>query len=103
MEREQDMNRMVKMVSVSLLAFSSVLACSTGQVSRSAQVSNSPDDHGDAHHTKAGSVTRLMTQDLPDLPGKEGMIESSISLRVKPPRCIGIIAISSSMCLREVS
>ena len=63
------MNKLVKMVLVSLLAFSSVLACSTGQASIStpAQV--------DVRHTQAGSVTRLMTQDLPDVPGKEGMLE----------------------------
>ncbi|WP_433299539.1 cupin domain-containing protein [Pseudonocardia sp. CA-142604] len=73
---------MVKMGLVSVLAFSSVLACSSGQASSNAQAPSSaahaPDsahDHGDVRQTKAGSVTRLMTQDLPDLPGKEGMIE----------------------------
>lgn len=67
---------------VSVVAFSSVLACSSGQEpsstqasSGAAQASSSAHDQGDIHHTKAGSVTRLMTQDLPDLPGKEGMIE----------------------------
>ena len=73
---------MIKMGLVSLVAFSSVLACSSGQASNSAQApssdaqaSSSAHDQGDIRHTKAGSVTRLMTQDLPDLPGKEGMIE----------------------------
>jgi quercetin dioxygenase-like cupin family protein len=47
---------MNKMVSVLLLAFSSVL------------VSNSA-------NAQAGTVTRLMTKDLPDVAGKEGMIE----------------------------
>ena len=28
-----------------------------------------------AHRTRAGTVTRLLTKDLPDLPEKEGMIE----------------------------
>jgi quercetin dioxygenase-like cupin family protein len=74
-EREQDMNRTAKMALVSLLAFSSVLACSPGQASSSAQGSSSPADQGGVRHTSAGSVTRLMTQDLPDLPGKEGMLE----------------------------
>jgi quercetin dioxygenase-like cupin family protein len=47
---------MNKMVLFLLLAFSSVLAFS----SANAQI---------------GTVTRLMTKDLPDVPGKEGMIE----------------------------
>ena len=47
---------MNKMVLFLLLAFSSVLAFS----SANAQV---------------GTVTRLMTKDLPDVPGKEGMME----------------------------
>src|SRR4029450_9219764 len=50
---EQNMNKMVLFL---LLAFSSVLAFS----SANAQI---------------GTVTRLMTKDLPDVPGKEGMIE----------------------------
>jgi len=83
-----DMNSMVKMGLVSLLAFGSVLACSNdqapsgGQASSSAQASSSPaqapgstPDQGGVRHTEAGSVTRLMTHDLPDLPGKEGMVE----------------------------
>ena len=48
---------MNKMVLFLLMAFSSVLAFN----SASAQV---------------GKVTRLMTKDLPDVPGKEGMIET---------------------------
>lgn len=28
-----------------------------------------------AHRTSAGTVTRLMVKDLPDVPGKEGMVE----------------------------
>jgi quercetin dioxygenase-like cupin family protein len=48
---------MNKMVLFLLLAFSSVLAFS----SANAQV---------------GTVTRLMTKDLPDVPGKEGMMET---------------------------
>jgi quercetin dioxygenase-like cupin family protein len=48
---------MNKMVVFLLLAFSSVLAFS----SANAQV---------------GKVTRLMTKDLPDVPGKEGMMET---------------------------
>ncbi|MFD1519234.1 cupin domain-containing protein [Pseudonocardia yunnanensis] len=73
---------MVKMGLVSVLAFSSVLACSSGQASNNAQAPSSaahaPDsahDQDGVRHTKAGTVTRLMTQELPDLPGKEGMIE----------------------------
>jgi quercetin dioxygenase-like cupin family protein len=70
------MNRTVKMGLVSLLAFTSVLACGTEQASNGAsQAPGSTHDQGDVRHTKAGSVTRLMTHDLPDLPGKEGMIE----------------------------
>jgi len=47
---------MKKMVVFLILAFSSVLAVSSA-------------------HAQIGKVTRLMTKDLPDLPGKEGMIE----------------------------
>jgi len=48
---------MKKMLLFLLLAFSSVLAFS----SANAQV---------------GTVTRLMNKDLPDVPGKEGMVET---------------------------
>ena len=54
---------MNKMISVPLLAFSSVLVFSGLQSVSSA-------------HPQAGSVTRLMTKDLPDVSGKEGMIET---------------------------
>ena len=69
------MNRTTKTVLVSLLALSSLVACGTGQTSSSAPAPSSTPGQGDVRHTSAGSVTRLMTQDLPDLPGKEGMIE----------------------------
>jgi quercetin dioxygenase-like cupin family protein len=55
---------MNKMILFLLLAFSSVLAFS------------SANDQTEARHTRAGTVTRLMTKDLPDVPGKEGMIET---------------------------
>ncbi|WP_028936417.1 cupin domain-containing protein [Pseudonocardia spinosispora] len=61
------MNTMLALGVVSLLALGGVAGCGgpePGQASDQA-----------VRHTAAGSVTRLMTQDLPDLPGKEGMIE----------------------------
>ena len=54
---------MTKKVLFPLLALSSVLAVSGVQAFSSA-------------HGQAGTVTRLMTKDLPDVPGKEGMIET---------------------------
>ena len=48
---------MKKMVLFLLLVFSSVLAFSTA-------------------NAQVGTVTRLMTKDLPDVPGKEGMVET---------------------------
>jgi quercetin dioxygenase-like cupin family protein len=60
---------MNKMVLVHILAFSSVLAF--GGV----QAFSSVDDQAGGRQTRAGTVTRLMTKDLPDVPGKEGMIE----------------------------
>jgi quercetin dioxygenase-like cupin family protein len=48
---------MNKMVLCLLLAFSSVLAFSSA-------------------HAQVGTATRLMTKDLPDVPGKEGMVET---------------------------
>ena len=48
---------MNKMVLFILLAFSSALALSSA-------------------NSQIGKVTRLMTKDLPDLPGKEGMVET---------------------------
>jgi quercetin dioxygenase-like cupin family protein len=47
---------MDKMVLFLLLAFSSAIALSSA-------------------NSQVGTVTRLMTKDLPDVPGKEGMIE----------------------------
>jgi quercetin dioxygenase-like cupin family protein len=32
-------------------------------------------EQGGARRTRAGTVTRLLSKDLPDVPGKEGMIE----------------------------
>ena len=49
---------MNKMVLFLLLAFSSALALSSSA------------------NSQVGKVTRLMTKDLPDVPGKEGMIET---------------------------
>jgi hypothetical protein len=46
-----------------LLAFSSVLALSSVLAASSANL-------------QVGKVTRLMTKDLPDVPGKEGMVET---------------------------
>lgn len=77
------MKRMVKTGFVSLLAAGSVLGCSAGETPVSSPAASSiaapapggAEDHAAANHTKAGSVTRLMTQVLPDLPEKEGMIE----------------------------
>jgi uncharacterized membrane protein YphA (DoxX/SURF4 family) len=65
-EKEQEMN---KIVLVLLLAFSGVLAFS------SVPASSSANDQDKARCTRAGTVTRLMTRDLPDVPGKEGMVE----------------------------
>ena len=33
-------------------------------------------DQTGARRTRAGTVTRLMTKDLPDVPGKEGMVQT---------------------------
>jgi quercetin dioxygenase-like cupin family protein/uncharacterized membrane protein YphA (DoxX/SURF4 family) len=41
----------------------------------SVPVSGSANDQDGARRTRAGTVTRLMTRDLPDVPGKEGMVE----------------------------
>jgi quercetin dioxygenase-like cupin family protein len=54
---------MNKIVLVLLLALSSVPA------------SSSANYQDGVRRTRAGTVTRLMTRDLPDVPGKEGMIE----------------------------
>jgi len=37
--------------------------------------SSRANDQDGARRTRAGTVTRLMTRDLPDVPGKEGMVE----------------------------
>jgi quercetin dioxygenase-like cupin family protein len=60
---------MNKIVLVLLLAFSGVLAFSSVPAPSSAH------DQDKARRTRAGTVTRLMTRDLPDVPGKEGMVE----------------------------
>ena len=54
---------MNKIVLALLLAFSSIPA------------SSSANYQDGVRRTRAGTVTRLMTRDLPDVPGKEGMIE----------------------------
>ncbi|MET7998754.1 cupin domain-containing protein [Amycolatopsis sp. NPDC005232] len=81
------MNKTIKAALVSLLALGSVAACSTGEAADIAPASStsphsastqSTSPHNispDGHQTKAGAVTRLMTQSLPDIAGKEGMIE----------------------------
>jgi quercetin dioxygenase-like cupin family protein len=77
------MNNAVKMGLVSVLAFGSMMACGTGTdqapgsppAAGSAPAADRAHDQGDIHRIGAGSVTRVMTQDLPDVPGKEGMIE----------------------------
>jgi quercetin dioxygenase-like cupin family protein len=67
------MNDTAKIGLVSLLAFGAVLACSGPPGSDSATPDANTQDG--ATHTKAGSVTRLITQGLPDIDGKEGMVE----------------------------
>jgi quercetin dioxygenase-like cupin family protein len=78
------MNNTVKMGMVSLVALSALMACGpksgNAPAAESTPMATSPSATDSAHgedvrHTKAGSVTRLMTKDLPDVPGKEGMIE----------------------------
>ena len=54
---------MNKILLVLLLALSSVPA------------SSSASNQDGARRTRAGTVTRLMTRDLPDVPGKEGLVE----------------------------
>ena len=70
-------NRKFKVGLISLLALGSVVACGSGtasQPSGAAPASNAM-DHNGSTQTKAGAVTRLLTQELPDVQGKEGMIE----------------------------
>jgi quercetin dioxygenase-like cupin family protein len=59
-EREWEMNKMVLAV---LLTFTGVYA------------SGGAGEQAGVRRTDAGAVTRLMTKDLPDVPGKEGMVE----------------------------
>jgi len=54
---------------IPLLACGSLLALSGAPAFTSAH------DQDFARRTRAGTVTRLMTKDLPDVPDKEGMIE----------------------------
>jgi quercetin dioxygenase-like cupin family protein len=60
---------MNKMVLFLLLAFSSVVAFS-GVIAFNSVIAFS------SANAQAGTVTRLMTKELPDVPGKEGMIET---------------------------
>ena len=60
---------MNKMIFAVLLASGSVLAFGGVKAFSSAE------EQAGARRTHAGTVTRLMTKDLPDLAGKEGMIE----------------------------
>ena len=54
---------MTKMALVVVLTFSGV------------QASGGASEQAEVRRTAAGTVTRLMTKDLPDVPGKEGMVE----------------------------
>ncbi len=67
-----------------LLAFGSVLAFSSA-------------------HAQAGKVTRLMTKDLLDVPGKEGMVETVDFAPGRSPSPIDTTQISSCMCWKEAS
>src|SRR5262245_23339746 len=60
---------MNKMAIFPLLACGGVLAFSGAQAFSSSHAQEG------ARQTRAGTVTRLVTKDLPDVPGKEGMIE----------------------------
>lgn len=60
---------MNKMIFTVLLASSSVL------VFGGIKAFTGAEEQVGSRRTRAGTVTRLMTQDLPDLAGKEGMIE----------------------------
>ena len=80
---------MNKPVLLLLGAFSSVLAFS-GVLAGSANL-------------PVGKVTRLMTKDLPDLPGKEGMVETVDFAPARSPSHIDITQIFLCMCSKEVS
>ena len=71
---------MNKLVSFLLLAFSSVLA------------------FGSVLALPVGKVTRLMTKDLPDVPGKEGMVETVDFAPARSPSHIDITQISLCTC-----
>ena len=60
---------MTKITFVPIAALSSVLVFS------GLQALSSANDQAGTRQTRAGAVTRLMNRDLPDVPGKEGMIE----------------------------
>ena len=70
---------MNKTVLFLLLAFSSALALSSA-------------------NSQVGKVTRLMTKDLPDVAGKEGMIETVESLPARSLIHIDITQMSLCMC-----
>ena len=57
------MNAKIKIGLAALLAFGSVVACGSSPAS------------SNGTQTKAGAITRLITQSLPDIEGKEGMVE----------------------------
>jgi hypothetical protein len=71
---------MNKLVLFLLLAFSSVLA------------------FGSVLALPVGKVTRLMTKDLPDVPGKEGMVETVDFAPGEAPSHIDITQISLCTC-----
>ena len=75
---------MNKMVLFLLLAFSSALALSSA-------------------NSQVGKVTRLMTKDLPDVPGKEGMVETVDFAPGEVSKPIDITQISLCMCSKEAS
>jgi hypothetical protein len=70
------MNKMVLFLS---LAFSSVLTFSSA-------------------NAQTGKATTLMTKDLPDVPGKEGMVETVEFAPGESPCHIDITQISLCMC-----
>ena len=71
---------MNKLVLSLLLAFSAVLAFGSGLA------------------LPVGKVTRLMTKDLPDVPGKEGMVETVDFAPARPPSHIDITQIFLCTC-----
>ena len=89
-EREQNMKKTVLALAL-LLTLGGV------------QAFGGADDQVGARRTAAGTVTRLLTRDLPDVPGKEGMIEIVDFALARPPRCIDMTPISSCTCWKEAS